>query len=71
MLYKIVAKAFSNRLKRLLPVVVSQCQSAFIPSKSITDTILISSEVLHYLNGKTQGKIGYAVLKVDMTKAYD
>ena len=37
-------------------------------------SLIISSyifEVLHYLNRKTQGKHGFAALKVDMSKAYD
>ena len=33
--------------------------------------MLISYETLHYLNRKTQGKHGYASMKVDMTKAYN
>ena len=32
---------------------------------------MISYEILHYLNRKSQGKQGYAALKVDMAKAYD
>ena len=33
--------------------------------------MLISYEILHYLNRKTQGKDGYAAMKEDMAKAYD
>ena len=70
-IYKIMAKAMENRLKQLLPKMISRSQGAFIPSRSITDNIFISFEVLHYLNRKTQGKHGFAALKVDMSKAYD
>ena len=70
-IYKIVAKAMENRLKQLLPKMISCSQGAFIPGRSITDNIFISFEVLHYLNRKTQGKHGFAALKVDMSKAYD
>ena len=70
-IYKIIAKAIANRIKRVLPAVISHNQSAFIPGRSITDNLLISYEILHYLNRKSQGKQGYATLKVDMAKAYD
>ena len=71
-IYKIVAnKAMANRLKQLLPKTISRSQGAFFSGRSITDNIFISFEVLHYLNRKTQGKHGFAALKVDMSKAYD
>ena len=70
-IYKIVAKAMANRLKQLFPKTISCSQGAFIPIRSITDNIFISFKVLHYLNRKTQGKHGFAALKMDMSKAYD
>ena len=76
MVYKIVTKATRNRLKKIMPIVISHIQGAFVKRRSITDNILhsnilLSSEVLHYLKRKTQGKHGYATLKVDMAMAYD
>ena len=52
---KIVAKAVATQLKHLLPVVVSQSYSVLIPSRAITDNILMSHEVLHFFffNRKT------------------
>ena len=70
-IYKIVAKVLATWLKQIFPKVVSHNQSAFIPGRLITDNILISYEVLHYLHRKTQGKIGYATMKVDVVKVYD
>ena len=69
--YIIVAKAVANRLKKILPGMISPTQNAFIPGRAVTRNILISYEMLHFLNSKTQGKHGYAALKVDMVKAYD
>ena len=48
-LYKIVSKAIANRLKAILPSVVSEFQSAFILGRLITDNIMIAFEVCHHL----------------------
>ncbi|XP_031090896.1 uncharacterized protein LOC115995891 [Ipomoea triloba] len=69
--YKIMAKMVANRMKPLLGDVISDSQSAFIPNRLITDNILIAAEVGHYLNRKQNGVVGWAALKLDMTKAYD
>lgn len=70
-LYKIAAKVCANRMKSLLDGLISNAQSAFVPGRLITDTILLAYEVHHYLNRKSQGKEGVAALKIDMSKAYD
>lgn len=51
-LYKIIGKVMANRLKTLLPLVVSENQSAFMKGRLISDNVMISFEVLHYLKRK-------------------
>ena len=46
-------------------------QSAFLLGRLISDNILVVLETLHYLKRKTQGKMGFIALKLDMSEAYD
>lgn len=47
--YKVISKVLSSRLKRLLPELISETQSAFVAERLITDNILIAQENFHAL----------------------
>jgi hypothetical protein len=70
-IYKVVSKVITNRLKVILPEIISHNQSAFVPGRIISDNILLAYELTHYLQNKRTGTTSYAALKLDMSKAYD
>lgn len=70
-LYKIMAKVLANRLKILLPGLISENQSGFVPGRSITDNVLVAFEIFHYMKRKHSGLEGEVGLKLDISKAYD
>ena len=45
--YKIISKVISNRLKKVIPDIISKNQGGFIAGRQIYDNILMVQEAIH------------------------
>ena len=71
MLYKFFSKVIANRLKKLLPIIITEHQSAFTNDRLISDNVLMAFKMLHCLKKYNSSTSGFMTLKLDMSKAYD
>ena len=69
--YKVITKIISLRLKPTLQDIISETQSAFVPGRAISDNVLITHEILHYLKVSEAEVRRSMAVKTDMSKAYD
>lgn len=67
--YKVVSKLISNWLKKVLPTVISQAQSAFLPGRLLAENVLLATDLVKGYNSSTSES--KAMLKVDLRKAFD
>ena len=70
-MYKVVAKVLENWLKVVLDKCISECQSAFVPRRSIMNNAMAAIEIIHHMKTKVKGNMGEVALKLDISKAYD
>ena len=67
-IYKIISKVIINRLKPLLPKLISSKKLGFVERRHILDGVILVHEMLHSLkSSRTPGMM----IKLDIVKAYD
>lgn len=66
--YKVFAKTLKLWLRKLLPQVIQEGHSAFLPSRYILDAVMVQHETITWAKESAQP---LAMLKLDFSKAYD
>lgn len=69
--YKVISKVMLSRLKKILPEIISETQTAFVQGRLISYNILVAHEVLHALRTRDVVSTDFIATKTDMMKAYD
>jgi len=67
-LYKIISKVIANRLKPLLPTLISEEQIGYLEGRQILNNIIQAHEVVHSLKSKKQ--VGM-MIQSDLVKTND
>jgi len=66
--YKIISKIIANRLKPLLPTLVSEEQTGYVEGRQILNNIIQAHEVVHSIISNRQAGM---IMQLDLEKAYD
>jgi hypothetical protein len=67
-LYKLIAKVLTNRLAKMMNLLIAHNQSAFLKGRNLVDGVMVVNEVVDL--AKRSGK-KCLIFKVDFEKAYD
>ena len=67
-IYLIITNVLANRLRGLLGTLISPLQSAFVPGRQMTDSVVVAEEII--AAWRRSGTTGF-VWKMDFAKAYD
>jgi len=67
-MYKIISKVIAGRIKRVLPSIINDSQSAFLKDIGILDSVLLVNEAIEDMRRSERSGL---CLKVDFEKAYD
>ena len=70
-IYKIIGKLMASRLKKVLPLIISESQATFVKGRLISDNILVAHELLHALSSNNKCSEEFIAIKTDISKAYD
>lgn len=69
-IYKVISRILTNRLKPYIAGCISSSQSAFVPGREISENVILLREVLHSFKSPSHVNSDFC-LKVDLSKAFD
>ena len=69
-IYNIMLKILVQRLRHLIPTLVSPLQAAFVAGRRSSDNVIIAQELIHSLKRRKERE-GFMVIKIDLEKADD
>lgn len=69
--YKIISKCLVNRLQPIMDKIITPFQNGFVKGRSISDNLILASELLTFIQKCKKRKKFWCALKLDITKAYD
>ena len=66
--YKIGSSCIANRIKEVLPILINEDQTGFVPGRYIGDNLRLLYDIMHYLKDE---KLQGLLVSVDFEKAFD
>ena len=66
--YKILTKVLANRVKRVLPSLISNCQNGYVTNRSIHDSVRLVQDIIRYTEITQSPGV---LISVDFRKAFD
>ena len=66
--YKILTKILANRLKNILPNIISEEQNCSIPNRTIFNNLFLTRDIIQYTKEKNSHLY---ILQIDQEKAFD
>ena len=66
--YKLLTKTFAERIKHVLPSIISSNQTGYVKERSIQDSIRLVQDLIHYLD---INNLPGLLLTIDFQKAFD
>ncbi|XP_020262713.1 uncharacterized protein LOC109838703 [Asparagus officinalis] len=67
--YKVITKIIANRIQKVMGVLISDAQSAFVKGRAISNNILLAHELIKHYGRRQSSPI--AILNIDLRKAFD